>query len=335
MEVTNKRIFRWGILGLGKIAHKFATDLQRLPNARLVAVASTDLQRARVFAEQYACEQAFGSYEELIQRAGVDVVYVATAHTGHYSSTMDCLRSGIPVLCEKPFAMNGQQAAEMAQLARERGVFLMEALWTVFIPGMVAVLEQVRSGKLGRIHSVKADFGFYAAYKADWRLFDPKLGGGALLDVGIYPVLLAMLIFGPPLPSGIHTVGTRTRDGVDETCSFIFQYEGNGLAMGHATVAADTPVEAWIYGEKGQIHIQSRWHHPTTFALQMHDGSDPEEFSFPYEGWGYHFEAAHVMDCLEAGKKESDRVPLEFSCTLSRTMDVMLAQMGVKYEGAC
>ena len=335
MEKKGRRIYRWGILGLGKIAHKFASDLRLLPNARLVAVAATEVQRAQAFAEQYSCEYAFGSYEELVRSGEVDVVYIATAHVGHYENTLLCLQAGIPVLCEKPLAMNSRQATEMVQQARARGVFLMEALWTVFIPGMEAVMEQVRSGVIGRVHSVKADFGFFAAYRSDWRLFDPKLGGGALLDVGIYPVLLALLVFGPPTAEGIHTVGTLTRDGVDESCSFLFKYEGNRLAMGHATVAADTPVEAWIYGEKGQIHIQSRWHHPTAFTVQLHDGTGAVPYLLPHEGWGYHLEAVHVMECLEAGKLESDRVPFALSVALSETMDRMLEQMGVHYPPGC
>lgn len=321
----------WGIIGTGKIAQKFADDLRLAPGAVLGAVASRTRERAQTFADRYGAARAFDRFEDLAACEEVDVVYIASPHTAHFEHTMCCLRHGKAVLCEKPFAMNAQQAAAAFQLAREKKVFLMEALWTLFIPGVRAALEYAQNGGIGRVHTVKSDFGFFSPYDADFRLFNPRLGGGALLDIGIYPVLWALAVLGAPPETGIHCAGTLTRDGVDETCAFTFHYPDQRLAMGHASIAANTPIEAFIYGDQGQIRLHPRWHHTQEITIERLHAA-PETLRFPFEGWGYHFEAVHVMECLAAGSLHSPVVGPDLTLSLSACMDRMLEQMGVRYE---
>ena len=326
-----KKIYRWGVIGLGKIARKFATDLRTLPNARLYAVASSSQERADAFAAEFGCEQAFDSYEALAQCPEIDIVYIATPHVQHYDCTLLCLHNKKAVLCEKPFAMSSLQAQEMVATARKNQVFLMEALWSFFIPGVAAALKMAREGAVGPIHSLKSDFGFYSPYKPESRLFNPQLGGGALLDIGIYPALLSLAVFGKPAEADMLASATFTRDGVDESCAFLMKYPDNRLSISHATIAANTPVEATLYGSEGMIHLHTRWHHTPKVTVTRFDEAEPQVYEFPFDGWGYQFEAAHVMDCLDAGRTESDIVPLAFTLDLNWCLEVLLEKMGVKY----
>jgi predicted dehydrogenase len=333
MDKITAKTYHWGIIGLGKIARKFAGDLRLLPNARLHAVASTSSERAQAFANEHGCAHAFGSYEEIVNCPDLDVIYIATPHVLHYENTMMCLHHGIAVLCEKPFSMKLEQTTAMVSLAREKGIFLMEALWSLFIPGLEAALAMLAEGKIGELHSMKADFGYHAAYKPESRIFNRQLGGGALLDVGIYPALLAQVLFGPVEKADIQAMATFTRDGVDETCGFSFQYPGGKMALCHTSIAAHTEVEASFYGDKGVIRLYSPWHHTQRISLlQYPSKADPVYFDFPIAGWGYHFEAAHVMQCLADGKTESDRVPLDFTLSLTRTLDQVREKIGLVYE---
>ena len=192
------KIYNWGIIGPGKIARKFADDLQRLPNARIHAVASTSPERARAFANEYGVAHVFSRYEDIIHCSDLDVVYIATPHVLHCENALMCIEHGIPVLCEKPFAMNSSEARRMVSAARRNRVFLMEALWTRFIPAVDHAFELVAGGEIGDLHTVKSDFGFYMPFEANHRIFNKALGGGSLLDIGIYPALLALFLFGKP-----------------------------------------------------------------------------------------------------------------------------------------
>lgn len=327
------RVFRWGIIGLGKIARKFAEDLQRLPNARLHAVASTSADRAAAFAHEFGAVHAFGTYEELARCPGLDIVYIATPHVLHYENTLLCLEHNLPVLCEKPFAMNRQQAAHMIQTARRHRVFLMEALWTRFIPGVDYALALAEQSEVGRIHTVKADFGFHMPFDPHSRVFNKALGGGSLLDIGIYPAILALFVLGKPLPEDVQAAATFTATDVDESCAFHFRYPDNRLALGHSTIAANTPVEAWLHGTEGSIYLHPRWHHTQKIRVSHYEGRTEHRYEkdFPYEGWGYHFEAAHVMECLEAGWLESDKIPLDFTLELAETLDTLRERIGLEY----
>lgn len=323
------KTYNWGIIGPGKIAHKFAQDLDKLPNARLHAVASRSEERARAFALQYGAPHAFGTYEAITSCPGLDVVYIATPHPGHRDNAIMCLNAGIPVLCEKAFAMNSRQVQEMVDAARANDTFLMEALWTRFTPSTTKALELIGHGRIGDVLSVKADFGFRAAYDPNSRLFDLALGGGSLLDIGIYPVFLALLILGKP--AEIQAVAHIGATGVDEELGMLFKYEGGQLAHLHSTLRAFTKTEAYIYGERGAVHLHTRWHEPTTLSLILEDRR-PQDYRFDYHTNGYSYEAEEVMHCLKHGLKESPLLPLSFSQDLMAVLDGVREKIGLEYE---
>lgn len=327
------KTFKWGIIGLGRIARKFASDLSLVPNAQLHAVASTSAERARQFADEFGAPHAFGTYAEIVQCADLDVVYIATPHVLHAENTLLCLEHGIPVLCEKPFAMNRQEALRMANTARRNRAFLMEALWTRFIPAVDYALALVAQGEIGDVHTVKADFGFHMPFDPHSRVYNKSLGGGSLLDIGIYPALLSLFVLGKPLPEHIQAAASFTSTEVDESCAFILDYPDKRLAIGHSSIVANTPVEAWIYGTEGSIYLHPRWHFAKKVTVTHYEGNSElkRDMEFPFEGWGYHFEAAHVMECLEEGRLESDLVPLDFTLDLMETLDTIREQIGLEY----
>ncbi len=327
------RTFNWGIIGPGRIARKFADDLRLLPNAKLHAVASTSAERAQSFANAYGAPYAYDRYTDIVNCHDLDVVYIATPHTLHTEHALLCLEQGIPVLCEKPFSMNAAAAKRMINTARRQRTFLMEALWTRFIPAFDHALTLAAQGEIGHVHTVTANFGFKMPFDATSRLFNKALGGGALLDIGIYPVLLALSVFGKPEPENVQAAATFTTTDVDESCAYSFRYGTQQLALGHATLAAHIPVDAAIYGTEGSIYLHPRWHHPSKLTIAKYEGRDEikRDIEMPYEGWGYHFEAAHVMECLENGLLESDRVPLDFTLDLMETLDLIREKVGLEY----
>ena len=327
------RTFNWGIIGASKIARKFADDLKRLPNARLHAVASTSAERAAAFAAEYGAPHVFGRYEDIVNCPDLDVVYIATPHVLHCENALFCLEHGIPVLCEKPFAMNSAEARRMVAASRKNRAFLMEALWSRFIPAVDHAFTLVENGEIGEIHTVKADFGFRMPFEPTHRIFNKALGGGSLLDIGIYPALLSLFVFGKPAAEDVQATATFTSTGVDESCVFTFQYPGNRLGLGHSTVAANLPVEAWIFGTEGTIYLHPRWHHTDRLTVSRYEGRQEvkRDLHIPYEGWGYAFEAAHVMQCLENDMLESDKLPLDFTLDLTETLDVIREKVGLEY----
>jgi len=248
---------------------------------------------------------------------------------------MMCLKAGIPVLCEKAFALNSQQAQEMVDTARQNGVFLMEALWTRFLPTTLKILELIQSDAIGRVQSVKADFGFKAHYDELGRLFNPELAGGALLDIGIYPAFLAYLILGEP--SQIKAAARIGQTGVDEEIGMVFQYateEGqvNRMAHLHATLRSNTKTEAFLYGEKGTIHWHTRWHEPSDFSVIGEYGR-PQNHYFEWHNNGYAYEAQEVMRCIEQGKTESELWPLDSTLGLMRILDRIREEIDLRYPG--
>ncbi len=322
------RTINWGIIGLGKIAHKFAQDLKMVKDARLLAVASSSTGRSQEFAKTYGAQYDYGTYEGILECPDLDVVYIATPHNLHYENTLLCLRKGIAVLCEKPFSITAAQTAEMIETARSSNTFLMEALWTRFLPMMEKVLELIASGAIGEVWSVKADFGFKADFEPRSRLYDPQLGGGALLDIGIYPVFLAQLLFGKP--EKIKALAHMGPTGVDEETGVIFEYSGGQMAHLHASIRSKTKTEAFIYGELGTIHIHSRWHESSGFTLLIPD-QRPQDFMFTMRGKGYNFEAQEVVLCLQEGLKESPRWPLESTRSLMTLLDDIRREAGIVY----
>lgn len=322
------KVFNWGIIGPGRIAHKFAQDLQKLPNARVHAVASRSIERAQDFAQQYQASYHFGSYSELVNCPDLDVVYIATPHTGHFENTLLCLKHQIPVLCEKPLAVNLRQVQRMILAAQQSQTFLMEAIWTRFLPTHLKMWELINQGVIGKVHSIKADFGFKATFNPEGRLFNKALAGGSLLDIGIYPVFLAMNVLGKP--DEIMASGQLGPTGVDEEVGILFKYNEGQMAHLHSSIRSDTKTEAFIYGELGTIYLHSRWHEPSSMSL-IKPGQAPEYFHFNYETNGYSYEAVEVMHCLEAGAIESDQLPLQFSADLMDVLFSIRHQIGLVY----
>ncbi len=323
----------WGIIGLGKIARQFADDLRLLPNARLHAVASTSQARADAFATEFGAAHAYGRYEDIVHCPNLDVVYVATPHPFHCENTLICLENGLPVLCEKPFAMNMAEARRMVSAARRNRVFLMEALWTRFIPAIEHVFQLVEQGEIGDLHTIKADLGFKMPLDLSSRVFNKSLGAGSLLDLGIYPALLALSFFGKPEPENICAAATFTTTDVDESCAFNFQYPAGRLAIGHSTIAANTSLGAHLYGTEGTIFLHPRWHHTQKITVSRYDGRQEtfRDIDLPFIGLGYSHEAAHVMQCLENELLESEIVPLEFTLDLVETLQTIQEKIGLVY----
>lgn len=322
---------RWGIIGPGRIARKFADDLRLVPDATLHAVASTDLHRAQSFAHDYRAPYAYGCYNDLLTCPDLDIVYVATPHALHAAHTRLCLENGIAVLCEKPFTVHLSDTQSLIELARTRGVFLMEALWTRFLPAFEQAMALVEAGAIGEVHTVQADFGFFTDYNPAARTYNKALGGGSLLDVGIYPALLAQTVFGKP--QKVWATGQIAPTGVDADCVAVLQYAEGKKAILQSNFNAHTPMEAYLYGTKGHLHLHPRWHVAQQLTLVQYtaSGNKEEVMLLPFEGWGYHYEAAHAGACLKAGVTESDRVPLHFTLELAETLDAIRAVLGIEY----
>lgn len=323
-----QRKFRWGIIGAGSIAGHFAKDLALIPHAELYAVASRSQTRANVFAEKYGAKHALDSYEAML-KIGVDAVYIATRHPQHCTPTIMCLNAKIPVLCEKPLAMNSEEVAKMIQAAKKNNTFLMEAIWTRFLPSFKKVIALIEAGEIGEVLTVKADFGFHSPVNPDSRLYNREMGGGVLLDIGIYPILLAQLLLGQheKMQATAH-LGTT---GVDEETSVNLSYPNGKFALLHATVRNETETVAFIHGTKGTIKIASRWHESNSFSIQLNDG-ETRTYDFDFKGAkGYKFETEHVMECIKAGNKESPLIPFSFSENLMRTLDEVRGEIGLEY----
>jgi predicted dehydrogenase len=319
---------RWGILGAGHIARKFAADLLVSPDCIPAAVASRSLDKAESFAAQSGFARCHGNYRDLAEDPEVDVVYVATPHSLHRDHVLLCLRAGKSVLCEKPFALNGFQAEDMADAAMKADRFLMEAMWTRFLPHILELRRTVRSGAIGELRTLTADFGFKGGGYPDGRLFSPALGGGALLDIGIYPLTLAFILFGhPETARSMARIGST---GVDEQCGMLLAYPRGGMAVLSASVAGDTGQEAVISGTGGRIVVHSPWWRSGRFTVHA-DGRDPETVHLPMSGNGFVHEIAETVKCLTGGKRESDIMPVAETRAVLSVMDGMREAWGLKY----
>ncbi len=320
---------RWGILACGGIARKFADDLVHAKNGHLAAVSSRDLTRAQEFASHYdPSVKAYGSYEEMLSSGEIDVVYIASPHGLHYEHTLLCLEAGIPVLCEKAFAINSKQVAAMIQKAREKNLFLMEALWTRFHPSIAQLQAIIASGAIGEIKHLVADFGFKAAYDEEARWFNPHLTGGSLLDIGIYPLFISKLLLGQPLE--MKATGVMAPSGVDMNCSISTKYASGATASLFSTFAAQTDTTCTVYGTLGKIYMHPRFHETKGMTLTIYDG---EETVMETErlGWGYSYEADAVQEDLHAGRTENAWMSHQFSQELMGLLDEIRAQIGLTY----
>lgn len=329
-----KTAFGWGILGAGRIAARFATDLKKLGQAahvqaRLAAVGSRSRDRADAFAAEYGFARAYGSYAELVNDPEVDIVYVATPHPFHLEHTLLCLGHHKAVLCEKPMGINAQQVKDMATCARQNKAFLMEAMWSRFNPVMAQVRRWLAEHKIGDVRMVTADFGFRSGWDPEGRLLNPSLAGGALLDVGVYVVALALMILGDK-PGSIQVAAHIGETGVDEQTAMILKYGSGQLAMLSCAVRTNTPQEARIDGAIGSIHIPAFWH--ATSATLCVNGQPPVEITSAEAGEpGYHWEAAEAMACLQAGQIESETIPLSESIAIAQILEEARRQIGLRY----
>ncbi len=321
-------MINWGIVGLGRIAHKFAKDLAILNNTHLHAVASRSLENAQGFADQYNVQHAFGRYEDLEGLQDLDAVYIATPHASHAALSMFFLENGIGVLCEKPFAVNFREAQAMVDTAQRTGTFLMEGMWTRFLPHIQKMLDLIDAGQLGRVHTVKATLGFNADRAINWRLFDPRVGGGALLDIGIYPVFLAHLLLGSP--DAIEATAQLAINQMDEATSARLLYNDGRQAEFKVSIVASLQNEATIYGEKGYIHIAGKWNEPQPFTLHL-EGQAPQVFTFDLPGYGFYLEAEELVACMLQEQTESKLLPHAFSLAMMETMDRIRQQTGLVY----
>jgi predicted dehydrogenase len=321
------KTYNWAVLGCGKIAGKFCSDLKLLPNARLYAASSRDIQRAEEFKNEFGFEVAYGSYEEMVNDPKVDVVYIATPHSHHHDHAMLCLNHKKAVLCEKSFAINKNEAEEMIACAKQNNAFLMEAFWTLFQPSYIKAIEILNSGELGKIKLIRSDFAFKAPFDESKRLYNVNLGAGSLLDIGIYPVFAALSSLGKP--HLIKTFADFSVTGSEESISIIFKYKGGEMANLSSSFSSASPTQTEYWCEKGYLVLNPRWFAPTNITL-VKNGEEPQHFhSGHFNGSGYHYEATHVMECLDEGKIESDKRTWQDTLDLMETLDRIRIDAGI------
>ena len=326
MLSTNRKI-RWGILGLGNIARKFITDLLTVEDAMLYAVASRSPLKADEFKAEYDAEIAYSNYEDLAKDPNVDAVYIATPHVCHNKNTLLCLEYGKAVLCEKPLAMNSDEAEAMIATARLKNVLLMEALWTRFLPHYEYVMELLARKEFGKVLKVEADFGSNPEFDPESRLFNKALGGGSLMDIGIYPVFAALSALGTP-----DTVTARAEyfsTGVDASCTVNFVYNSGATAHLKSTMTRKTPTIATFFCEKGTIRINETFFSPSTVSLITDEGE--KTLHFDTATIGYSYEIKHFNQLLQEEKTESPVMSFDFSRSIITTLDQIRAKIELVY----
>ena len=319
---------RWGVLGAGGIARVFARQVPTLSSGRVVAVGSRDLVRARAFADEHGIPRAHGGYADLVADPDVDAVYVATPHSEHREHAQLAIAAGKHVLVEKAFTRNAAEAQEVFAAARERGVFVMEAMWTRFLPHMVAIRDLVRRGAIGEVVSVHADHGQRLDHDPDGRLLNPALAGGALLDLGVYPISFAHDLLGTP--DAVLASGALADTDVDGQETVLLRYGSRALAVCSATLWARTPCRAAISGAEGMIEVEGPFYGPTTFTVTR---GDERTTVRPRHDGGFQYEAAEVARCVAAGRLESETLPWAETVDVLETMDEVRRQVGVAYPG--
>ncbi|MEO6290657.1 MAG: Gfo/Idh/MocA family oxidoreductase, partial [Ginsengibacter sp.] len=293
-----QRNYRWGILGAGRIAAKFCEALCFVEGSEVYAVASRNEENAKGYASKYGATTFYNNYDDLINDENVDIIYIATPHVFHYEQTIKCLNNNKAVLCEKPMSVSYSQTAEMTALAEEKKLFLMEGMWTSCMPSIQKLISLIEEDVIGKPQYISADFGFAAPTDMTGRLWNKKLGGGSLLDVGIYPVFLATLIFGEP--SIIKSVSKLSTTGIDEYINMLMQYPGGETAHLLSSIIFNTGIEAEIIGPKGSILLNNPWFKATEISIHLYDGTK-ETFSMPHLCNGFEHEIEEAMYCLGKG----------------------------------
>ncbi len=322
--------YNWAVLGCGKIAEKFVRDLRLLPNAVLYAAASRDINKSTTFADKFGFEKAYGSYEDMVCDKEVDIVYVCTPHSFHYQHTLLCLTNKKNVICEKPFALNSEEVARMIACAHENRVFLIEAFWTRFVPSFQIALEILQTHKLGKVLAVRSDFSFKADVDPDSRLFDLNLGGGSLMDIGIYPVFMTISVLGKPVE--IKTIPVFGSTGADESITISFKYKEGQIASLFSSLRVHSSRHTEYCCEKGYLRLNKNSYSPSTITICESGDNEEKSIDIPeMQGFGYSYEAAHVMECLDKGLLESDLLPLSFSQDLMEVLDSIRKAAGIVY----
>ncbi|MBW8804417.1 MAG: Gfo/Idh/MocA family oxidoreductase [Catenulisporales bacterium] len=319
---------RWGILATGAIAATFTEDLLTLDDAEVAAVGSRSPESARAFADRYGIPRAHGSWADLAADPDVDIVYVATPHSAHHGAAALCLNAGKAVLCEKPLTLDAGQAEDLIGRAEAAGVFFMEAMWTRCVPAVLRMVEMVRAGAIGEPRLVTADFSIGFDVGPEHRLRDPALGGGALLDLGIYPLAISRLVFGEP--DVVQAVATLTPEGVDDTTAVTLVHPGGGVSALTCSISADGPWSATVSGTGGRIEFGRNFTAPAGFTVFRHDDV-VERVEVPYLARGMVHEAIEAQRCLREGLRQSPLAPWSETLAVMRTMDAARAQIGVAY----
>jgi predicted dehydrogenase len=319
---------RWGIVGPGRIAESVIGDFALVDGARVVAVASRSADRAAAFAARHGIGRAHGSYADILADPQVDVLYVATPHAQHHALALAALRARKALLVEKSFTATPTGAAEVIALARTTGVFVMEGMWTRFQPAVVAMRELIADGAIGEVRSVQADLGVAREYDPADRLFALGLGGGALLDLGVYVVSFAQMLLGTP--SSVTAVGSRFPSGVDAEAALLLDHGGGRSATLSVSLRNPTPGHARVFGTTGWIDVLPRFHHPDTIVLHR-SGAEPETITRQRTGGGYAHEFAEVTECLRAGRSESSVLPLADTLAVQSVLGRAADQLGVRH----
>jgi predicted dehydrogenase len=317
---------RWGVVGPGRIAEKLVQDFAFVEGARPVAVASRSLDRAEAFAARHGLERAYASYAEILTDPDVEVLYVATPHSQHHALAVAALRAGKALLVEKSFTATTAGATEVVKLARETGVFVMEAMWTRFQPAVTGLRELVAAGAIGEVRSVQADLGVAREYDPVDRLFDLSLGGGAMLDLGVYVVSFAQMLLGTP--QRVVAAGSRFPSGVDAEATLLLDFGDGRSATLTTSLRYGLPGQARVVGTAGWIDVLPRFHHPDTIVLHR-VGAEPETIRRRPLGGGYSHELIEVTECLRAGRTESSVMPLDDTLTVQTILGEAAEQLGV------
>ena len=337
---------RWGILSAGMISHDFVVALKTLPEAehQVVAVAARSLDSAKTFASTHSIPHSYGSYEELMNDPNVDVIYVGTIHVSHKDVTLKVLEAGKPVLCEKPMTLRAVDTKALIDKARDKKVFLMEATWMRFFPAIVELRKRIAEDFIGEVKFIRANFSFrIPPERAEGRLVDPKLGGGSVLDIGVYPISFVTMLFGGERPEKIYAQGTLVSTGVDDLAVITLTYSGGRIAQLSCSISYDISCDAVICGTKGDLRLPHPFWCPTkleTTEGMYQKSSLSMEFPLPEPSLpgnypnctGLRYEAQEVYECLKAEKKESDIMPLEQSLIVAEVVDEVVRQLGVEYS---
>ena len=323
--------YNWGIIGPGKIAHDFTNDLKLVqPAQHVTAVLGKELEEATDLAKEFEASTPYTDLDAFIRHEGLHIAYIATPHPQHYKEALACLQHKIPVLCEKPLTLNAAQANDLVQASKDNNCFLMEAMWIRFLPGIQKMMMLINEGTIGKVLSVKASMGFKAPKDGNSRYFNPAMGGGSLLDLGIYPLFLAHLLLGKP--STIKAAGRLSDKGVDEAAAILLDYNGKAQALLDASLLSQSDRPAEIAGEKGIIRIQHPWFEKSTgIELELYNGMK-QVFPTSWDGHGLQFEIEEVVQCLDNKKIESILYPHAFTSEVSQAMDEIRNQIHVVYK---